>query len=418
MKKINAKTLLLIFIIIMPVLDMVSFVYRNKIGTEMSITAILRPIIPIALMGIIFFKNKFKGKLIISGLIYAVYAVVHIYVFNSLKTEISHGTTFNELQYVINYTFGVLILFLFMFVFYKESTEKLEKAILLQNAICIGSIYLSIITKTSSSTYIEGIGYKGLFESGNSISSILVLQVLIVFAILSVTKNKTIKIIASIEIVLTGAYLTFLLGTRTGLYGFVLACAIFIFAKVFIVIRNSSINSQMSLSPKKKALCTIAILCVILGIAIILINKNSILKRRQYLESIECDTFDDSTGEVSHISGDILKLKEQIDDNILNEDVLSGAAQRATLDLYEYANKHNLMNTDRRTQQLVYHIMLVKEQKNILAVVFGNGFLNHLGELSLEMEIPAFLFNFGVVRFSIVLRAFRSNLVLLCILGN
>ena len=418
MKKINAKTLLLIFIILMPVLDMVSFVYRNKIGTEMSITAILRPIIPIVLMGIIFFKNKFKGKLIISGLIYAVYAAVHLYMFNSLKTVISHGTTFNELQYVINYTFGVLILFLFMFVFYKESTEKLEKAILLQNAICIGSIYLSIITKTSSSTYIEGIGYKGLFESGNSISSILVLQVLIVFAILSVTKNKTIKIIASIEIVLTGAYLTFLLGTRTGLYGFVLTCAIFIFAKVFIMIRDSLINSQMRLSSKKKALYVIAILCVIAGIAIVIINKDSILKRRQYLESIECDTFDDSTGEVSHISGDILKLKEQINDNSLNEEVLSGAAQRAILDVYEYANKHNFMNTDRRTQQLVYHIMLVKEQKNILAVVFGNGFLNHLGELSLEMEIPAFLFNFGVVRFSIVLWAFCSNLVLLCILGN
>lgn len=418
MKKINAKTLLLIFIILMPVLDMVSFVYRNKIGTEMSITAILRPIIPIVLMGIIFFKNKFKGKLIISGLIYTVYAAVHIYVFNSLKTEISHGTTFNELQYVINYTFGVLILFLFIFVFYKESTEKLEKAILLQNAICIGSIYLSIITKTSSSTYIEGIGYKGLFESGNNISSILVLQVLIVLAILSITKSKTIKIIASIEIVLTGAYLTFLLGTRTGLYGFVLACAIFIFAKVFIMIRDSLINSQKNISPKRKALYAIAILCVIAGIAIVIINKDSILKRRQYLESIECDTFDDSTGEVSHISGDILKLKEQINDNSLNEEVLSGAAQRAILDVYEYANKHNLMNTDRRTQQLVYHIMLVKEQKNILAVVFGNGFLNHLGELSLEMEIPAFLFNFGVVRFSIVLWAFCSNLVLLCILGN
>lgn len=418
MKKINAKTLLLIFIILIPVLDMVSFVYRNKIGTEMSITAILRPIIPIVLMCIIFFKNKFKGKLIISGLIYAVYAAIHLYMFNSLKTGISHGTTFNELQYVINYTFGVLILFLFMFVFYKESTEKLGKAILLQNAICIGSIYLSIITKTSSSTYIEGIGYKGLFESGNSISSILVLQVLIIFAILSINKNKTIKIIASIEIVLTGAYLTFLLGTRTGLYGFVLACAIFIFAKVFIIIRNSLIHSQKNISPKRKAQYAIAILCIIAGITIVIINKDSILKRRQYLESIECDTFDDSTGEVSHISGDILKLKEQIDNNSLNEDVLSGAAQRAILDLYEYANQHNLMNTDRRTQQLVYHIMLVKEQKNFFAVVFGNGFLNHLGELSLEMEIPAFLFNFGVIRFNIVLWTFYSNLVLLCILGT
>lgn len=418
MKKINAKTLLLIFIILMPVLDMVSFVYRNKIGTEMSITAILRPIIPIVLMCIIFLKNKFKGKLIISGLIYAVYAAVHLYVFNSLKTEISHGTTFNELQYVINYTFGVLILFLCMFIFYKESTEKLEKAILLQNAICIGSIYLSIITKTSSNTYIEGIGYKGLFESGNSISSILVLQVLIVFAILSITKNKTIKIIASIEIVLTGAFLIFLLGTRTGLYGFVLACAIFIFAKVFIIIRDSLINSHNDILPKRKALYAIAIMCIVAGITIVIINKDSILKRRQYLESIECDTFDDSTGEVSHISGDVLKFKEQIDNNSLNEDVLSGAAQRAILDLYEYANKHNFMNTDRRTQQLVYHIILVKEQKNIFAVIFGNGFLNHLGELSLEMEIPAFLFNFGVVRFNIVLWAFRSNLVLLCILGN
>ena len=52
-----------------------------------------------------------------------------------------------------------------------------------------------------------------------------------------------------------------------------------------------------------------------------------------------------------------------------------------------------------RAQQLIYNIYLVKNQSNIMLLLFGNGFQANFNELILEMEIPAFLLNFGILGF-------------------
>ena len=51
--------------------------------------------------------------------------------------------------------------------------EKVKKAVLIALTIYIVLMYLALITKTSSFTYGETqVGYKGWFESGNSIGTI------------------------------------------------------------------------------------------------------------------------------------------------------------------------------------------------------------------------------------------------------
>jgi len=65
-------------------------------------------------------------------------------------------------------------------------------------------------------------------------------------------------------------------------------------------------------------------------------------------------------------------------------------------------------NTDRRTQQLAYNFYLVKNQKSLPLILFGNGHLNNYGELILEMEIPAFLLNFGIIGFVLYFIPFLS----------
>ena len=64
---------------------------------------------------------------------------------------------------------------------------KLKKSILASLSVYIISIYIAILTKSSSRTYIEGLGYKGWFESGNSLSAILTLGL---FIILPMIKEK------------------------------------------------------------------------------------------------------------------------------------------------------------------------------------------------------------------------------------
>lgn len=71
MKKLKSililENLLYLFIIILPILDITSFLFRKFFETNFSPSTFIRPIIPIVAITIIFFKNKknkFKLKLI------------------------------------------------------------------------------------------------------------------------------------------------------------------------------------------------------------------------------------------------------------------------------------------------------------------------------------------------------------------
>jgi len=397
LKKLNSKNILYLFIIILPILDMSSFIFRNFFNTGFSPSTFIRPIIPIILIILIFFKYKFKLKTIIIGSIYGIYALVHLFIFNKLNYGISYGTITHELQYLVNYTFSILNLFIFLFVFYKEDTKNITKSILIANGIYILSIYTSILTKTSSTTYLEGMGFKGWFESGNSLSTILVLNLFVVFILFNKSENKKIKIIALIQTILSGIFLTFLLGTRTGLFGFVLVLGAYLFSKIFILFRDNFINKERKLEKSKKILLIICSVLIAVIIGLVLYKGSSLLSRRKYLKSLDFEIIDSATGNPSHVTGDVLKFKEQIETSGIDNNYMPEAMQNSITELYKFANNHNIAGTDRRTQQLVYNAYLVKNQSNIFYILFGNGFLNNYGELTLEMEIPAFLFNFGII---------------------
>ena len=60
----------------------------------------------------IFFKDKIKPQMIIVAMVYGVYAICHMYIFHVLKTGCSYGNELRELQYLVNYTFMIINLFI------------------------------------------------------------------------------------------------------------------------------------------------------------------------------------------------------------------------------------------------------------------------------------------------------------------
>ena len=78
---------------------------------------------------------------------------------------------------------------------------------------------------------------------------------------------------------------------------------------------------------------------------------------------------------------------------------MSEEQQQAILDLYNIANEKEISNTNMRALQFIYHSELVKNQNNIPMLLFGNGYMAHFYEMIFEMEVPAFLYNFGVIGF-------------------
>ena len=390
-RKINLENLpenlLVIFIILCPVFDIVSFVFRNTFNTSISPSTILRPIIPLIVIIDLFIKSKKKLRMFLVALAYGIYALAHLLLFNTANTGFSYSNVVHEMQYVMNYTFMIIILFVYAYVFKDKDKDKLQRAVISSVSIYIASILLSIITNTSSTTYIEGTGLKGWFESGNSISAVLILSI---FVLLSTTDKGYRKIIIG-EIIIMGIFLCMLIGTRVGLFGFVVALLAFVFAEIVgKIISNNKVN-------KKFVACGIvAILAVVLVVAV---AGSNTLERRKHLKEIEGDIVDTSTNSEAHITGSLLEIKQKIDNGEIEDTYMDEAQKKSVLELYDIANKWNISNNDQRMQQLIYNALLVKNQANPLLIIFGNGYMNQFRELVLEMDIPAFLFNFGIVGF-------------------
>ena len=391
-RKIKVEDFLCLLIIICPILDIVSFIFRNTFDTSISPSTILRPIIPIAVMIYLFFKKdrKFKIYTIGVGIIYLIYGLMHLYIFEKLKTGISYSNVIHEAQYVANYSFMILNLFVFIYVFKDRDTRKLKNSVIISMYIYIISIFISILTNTSSSTYIEGIGEKGWFESGNSIGTILILSLFIYMPLL---RNKEYKKIIIPLIILLGIFLTMFLGTRVGLYGFILVLILYMIVEIiYKLIAKAKINKKVI------AICIFGICAVIL---VIITIGSTTLQRRKHLESIEGNIIDENINTEAHVTGSILEIRNKIMDGTLEEGYMSDAEKKSILELYDICNEKGITNNDQRTQQLIYNAMLVKNQKNPLAIIFGNGYLNNFRELVMEMEIPAFLFNFGLIGFTL-----------------
>ncbi len=355
--KIKLENIMCVFIILCPILDIASFVFRNTFNTKISPSTIIRPIIPAIAILFLFIKKdrKFKKNMIIVGTIYAVYAAIHIYLFSKIKTGMSFGSETHELQYIINYTFMIINLIVFTTVFKDENVEKIKQSILISTGIYIGSIYIAILTKTSSHTYIEGMGYKGWFESGNSISSILLLTM---FIYLPYVKDKKYRKFIIPIIILLGAFLSMLIGTRAGLFGFILVIALYMGIEVlFNIIRNKKIDKKFLI---------IGITGLAIVILVVIGFGSTTIQRRKHLKDIESDIIDESSQENAHITGSTLRIKEQIENNEIVEGYMSESQKQSIMDLYNIANKLQVKNNDQRMQQLIYNLALVKNQKKYI----------------------------------------------------
>lgn len=400
---IKLENLLSFFIIICPFLDIASFLYRNKFGTSYSISTFVRPIIPIIVFIILYIKSCDKIKVTVISCIFFIYALIHLCIYKTMLVGCSFGTVVHEAQYLVNYSFMILNLYIYKKVYNNDNFALLKKSIVISLGIYIGLMFLAIITHTSSTTYIEGIGYKGWFESGNSISAILVISTFIILSFVKDIKNNKLKIIIFSILLLVGIYLVLLIGTRVGLIGFIVAILCFICAQIY-----EKIVSKMTIN--RNSITILSLVLVVLMIFLISFGSVTI-QRRKHLQNMEDTIIDESTGEVSHLTGDLTVIRNKIVNNELENDYMSEAQKQSILDLYDISNKHKIKNTNTRMQQLLYHCMLVKNQKNIILILFGNGYLINTNELVWEMEFPAILLNFGLIGFIIYMIPFVKNVI-------
>lgn len=417
-KLLTLENIMCILIILCPIFDIASFTFRNYFNTTISITTIFRPIIPLVVSIYILIKlnNKERLKLLGIGAVYLIYGIIHLFIMKNLITGSSYGTVGNELQYICNFTFLIIYLIIFSYTFlhknkeYNTQTIKLEKSITIMLLIYILSIYISIITNTSSYTYTETkTGFKGLIESGNSLSAIILLSLFIVIQNIKMIKRDTPKnkkiwcIISVVSYILVAIYLVTMLATRTGLFGVVIVT--FMYAILQIVFTKN-----------KKLIIAMIVFAIVMAIVLGVFGSNTI-KRRKQMKEAQNTLIDSSTGEVGNMTKDMLDIKNKILDGTIEEGYMSEAQKQSLLDLYNYAKEHNIAGNDLRKLQLIYNIYLVKNQKMPLAILFGNGYKTNFRELVMENELASMILNFGIIGFILYILPFITILVYSAIQG-
>ena len=424
--KFYIENLICLFIIINPILDIISFVVRNKFsdnpGTTNSITALLRPIIPVILSIFIFVKSpgEQKRRLLLLVFVYVLYAVEHMLLCMENFREWSYGTPRQEFSFILNYTFFIVTLIVIKNIIGKDSRLKINRpsadityrkvynSIIIALAIYIVSIFISILTKTSSYTYPEvSIGYKGWIESGNCLSIFLILAFGVLLSQINIPKSKK-EILPQIGYVLLAIvisiYMVFLMGTRVGLYGTFIVLFVWAILKLII---------------DKKIILFISGLLVILllGLGVFKFGSATLNRRTQLdqanqniieAHSVEIDEQElkkDNNKETkteegkNHVTKDIGAVHEKIQKGTVSNNYMTIPQKESIEKLYEEANQKQVDSNDNRSQQLIYHINLVKQERDIYKIFFGNGFQTPPGELILEKEFFALLFNFGICGF-------------------
>lgn len=406
-KNITIESILYLYIILCPILDCLSFIFRKIFETSISPSTVIRPICTLVVCLYIFITDKKQRKIFtLSGLAYGIYAIVHLYIFTTVKNGSSYSGIIHELQYLVNYTFAILNLYAYLYVFTRDNNmENLNKCMLISISIYIISIYLAIITGTSSYTYsLEKIGYKGWFESGNSLSAIMTLSMFIILNTFEKKKiNLKIKKYSVILILLIGIFMIFLIGTRVGALGFLLSIGIY---GVLHIIYN--------LINRKKIRKTLIITGIISGLAILTFVAifttigSEVLSRRKKVEEMANELIDETTKEKIYITGDLYQIKKQIENDTIEPEYMSNEQKQAVLSLNEFAEKHNLSTEKMRTLQLIYNIKLINNQSNLIYNLFGNGYVCQYREMILEMEFFAIIINFGLLGFILYLMPFIS----------
>ena len=387
-KMFNKEKFLYLFILISPILDICSSIFNFG---KYSISLFIRPIIPLIVLIYIFIRDKHVRKyLLFSGIVYLGYSVIHLYLFSGLVTSFSYGNVIYEASYLANYSFLIFTLLAFIYVFRNGNTEKLKLCFLIYISFYIISIYLAIITKTSFYTYLEGFGYRGWFNTGGAVSSILICSLFILFPYLFENKKHLIFKIILLSLIII--YLVLLVGTRTGLFGAVIALVCYFVFQIFIYIfKNKKLN--------KKMIIIFLSSFVVLALILVLVGSNTI-ERRKHLDGLNGEIpvgVIDSNNETIYMAYDLVKLKRQIDNNEISNDFMLVEQKNAIIRLDAYSKSKKLPSTDLRRQQLIYHHYLYHEQKNFLLKLFGNGYLTNMGMLTLEMEIIASFYNFGII---------------------
>ena len=394
--------MVLIYVLLQPFFDILSFL--NIRGYIPGISTILKPLFVFGMGLFIFIKDrKSRKKYLVIYILFAILLIAHNLILLDLMIEKS--TIFHEIRFMVNFAYMMVLFMIFEFLYNNNEDKdyfinKLKKVIIITFIIYVVSILLAVITGTSAKTYeysdASKEGFKGWLDSGQIFghSLCIVLPFMIHYLFHFGKENKAINIISTISIILPISVLL-LIGTKVTYY-----------LAIGVLISHVLLDLIYGIKDKKKKYLVQSVFCLVIMIVAISVYKYTPVKKNTDINKavLSVDMSQNSKGSEQNRK-DLESMKNKIDGN---EDVSWWKKQRikrlsayynadlkASLALEKKYAAGELHPSDMRNRQLIYNSIKYKEASWQFKL-FGIGYLNQEGLLSLERDCLMMFFSFGI----------------------
>ncbi|MCM1371293.1 MAG: O-antigen ligase family protein [Clostridium sp.] len=400
--------ILLIFIIVSPFLDNLTYLLRNVLNFDISLSTILKPLFMgvyfLILMFILKKNNEKVLKYFIPIFIFMIYCILHFVLIKGLYTSKSGGSIYDEINKLIQLAYLLITLINFYIIIFKNNIFKYDKDKILKYLVFSGAIYyifylISIVTGTSALTYannVNNIGYRGWLNPSHLINHYAVL----LFPVCWLLYKKYNKNYFLAIFLLVGISCYYFIGTKSGTFGIIMdLCCISIL----------EIINFFSLLKTKKSL-SFLIPTSLFVISLLAFNltpcSNNLNNTKQINKDFEGKTSLRLEDEIQYMESINNEDKDESTEGSVSENIGNKSKYYSkSLEALYHVKKSNLNNlvsgSDNRRNQLSYSCKLF-ELLDIRYKALGIGFYNQPRNLAMEDDFFSILFNYGIVCFIII----------------
>jgi len=390
----HIKTILFVFILIQPCLDLIS--YNSVVTGIFSISSIIKPFVIYGLTAyVVLLKNfKHKNKIFIWLLAFAGYSGLHLIMFYFKDYQL--GLIISEFRFLLNlgYSMCSFVLFYYLYETSEEKTDFINSFMkLLVQVVLVYAfvVFISIAFNISTLTYEHAdpykLGYKGLFNNGSILGHMFILTLPIMIYYLFFVDQK-INVFLKLFAIAIVSYVVWNIGTKVTFFSIFLICVPLVFATVY-----TNLMSKKTIS--RNVILTFVATILIFGAT----YTFSPTYKNTVINSLVSEA---SMGKVSSEIKDSSKSETFVGRSETDEFVI--AHNKAMNDLNELYRKYpDYMDGSDNRQFQVFYTALLYRHLPLEYKFLGTGYrLLPLG-LQPENDMVMLMFNFGPLAFLIVL---------------
>lgn len=383
------------FLIILPILDLITSITSRFYNTPLSIGVFVKTLFLVVMVYYLIFKSNSKHKKLCLSYIILIFIYILGYYLSKIK-YMTLGMFFSETIHLVKLLYFPILL-ASLYCYFDDNKLSKNELVWVLSINLIGYIillFIPLITHTGFQTY-EAIlsGTIGWFFSANEISIILILLFPFIYSIFK--KNKLFYVVIPILIILVISTI----GTKSSMVGLIIDVIIIMILSCFYKKDNNKLNIKLILS-------SFIILVITL---VIFSSSNSLVNLKRTFNIQEEQNFQDYVSSVHE------------EENLIKEEIekLNNSGVKMSEKFVEFYNKYGKALLSDRDIYFQVTYMIYKQNFNFNTVLFGLGYKNNTKidnfavEKLIEMDPLDIFFHSGLIALIIILMPFVYYLVII-----